>query len=574
MRYLPLLALLIACADPVQSAPSDPQIGSELPPPAAQTLTLTGAPAARIGGTITFTVTGAAPGEQVLLLRGTGVGAGPCTAVTNQCASVTGFQGIAARATADGSGNATLTVRNPANTPVDREAWFQASALRGPNNANTVVSNVERVRASDGSARVRVVHASSDAPSVDIYANGALLVPNLPYLGGTPYVHVPADTYTIDIRGAGAPANSPAVYSVTLPLNADVDYTAIAAGFLGSSTPADAFRVLALVDDFGSPSADTFRARIVHAGADAPTVGIDVGNDGSNEIPALARFADTGAAGVALPSGISLQVAATAPGAAFPFTLPAFTPDSDILVVATGSLGARGNEPDAFGLLALDDQGVIGFVRQNPVVYAFHASPDAPTVDVKVGGATIADDLSFRELSGRIQVPPAAYTLDIYDGSGQIYVTSITTPSLQPGESYLAIATGFLAGVPGFQPAYFADSAIITPGSATVQVIHSSPDAPAVSVGALLPTFVDLTGPISFPNEASPDGVTVAPGTYDLAVALPAGPVLFEFPGIPLAADDRYLAVANGSLGAADFGVTLIDVTAQPWAAATVFPAP
>jgi hypothetical protein len=574
MRYLPLLALLIACADPAQDTSSDELIWTELAPPAAQTLALTGPPTARIGGTITFTVTGAAPGEQVLLLRGTGVGSGPCTAVTNQCASLSGTRGIVARATADGAGTATLTVRNPANTPLDREAWFQATALRGPNNANTVVSNVERARASDGSARVRVVHASSDAPAVDIYANGALLVPNLPYLGGTPYVHVPANTYTVDIRGAGAPANSPPVYSVTLPLNADVDYTAIAAGFLGSSTPADAFRVLALVDDFGSPSADTFRARIVHAGADAPTVGIDVGNDGSNEITGLARFADTGAAGVALPAGTSLQAAATAPGAAFPFTLPAFAGDTDILVVATGTLGARANQPDAFGLLALDESGVIGFVRQNPVVYAFHASPDAPTVDVKVGGATIADDLSFRELSGRIQVPPAAYTLDIYDGSGQTYVTSITTPDLQPGESYLAIATGFLSGVPAFQPAYFADSAIITPGSATVQVIHASPDAPAVSVGALLPTFVDLTGPISFPNEASPDGVTVAPGTYDLAVALPAGPVLFEFPGIPLAADDRYLAVANGSLGAADFGVTLIDVTAQPWAAATVFPAP
>lgn len=574
MRHLPLLALLIACADPAQDASSDELIWTELAPPAAQTLTLSGPPTARIGGTITFTVTGAAPGEQVLLLRGTGVGSGPCTAGTNVCASLSGIQGIAARATANAAGTATLTVRNPANTPLDREAWFQASALRGPNNANTVVSNVERARASDGSARVRVVHASSDAPPVDIYANGALLVPNLPYLGGTPYVHVPANTYTIDIRGAGAAANTPPVYSVTLPLNADVDYTAIAAGFLGSSTATDAFRVLALVDDFGSPSADTYRARIVHAGADAPTVGIDVGNDGSNEIGALARFADTGADGVALPAGTSLQVAATAPGAAFPFTLPAFAGDSDILVVATGTLGARGNEPDAFGLLALDESGVIGFLRQNPIVYALHASPDAPVVDVKVGGATIADDLSFRELSGKIQVPPAAYTLDIYDGSGQTYVTSITTPDLQPGESYLAIATGFLSGVPAFQPAYFADSAVITSGAATVQVIHASPDAPAVSVGALLPTFVDLTGPISFPNEASPAGVTVAPGTYDLAVALPGGPVLFEFPGIPLAADDRYLAVANGSVGAGDFGLTLIDVTAQPWAAATVFPAP
>ena len=66
----------------------------------------------------------------------------------------------------------------------------------------------------------------------------------------------------------------------------------------------------------------------------------------------------------------------------------------------------------------------------------------------------------------------------------------------------------------------------------------------------------------------------MAPGVCDLAVAIPGGPGLFAFPGIPHSDDDRYVGVANGSAGAGDFGGMLIDVTAQPWVAATVFPTP
>jgi hypothetical protein len=560
---------LVGCADSMGEA--DATAAIQAPPPTAPTMTLDAPAAGRIGGSVQVIVSGAPAGATIQLFRGLGVGEGRCGANPGgACASLINVTEIAGVAQADGSGRATFTVNVPANAPLDRETFFQAGARDG---AAVRVSNVERVRASDGSARVRVVHASPDAPMVDIYANGGLLVPGLDWLAGTPYVHVPAGTYTIDIRGAGAPANSPPVFTTSVTLAEDSQSTAIAAGFLGSAAPADAFRVLALDDAWGSPFANEARVRIVHASGDAPTVGIDVGNDGSNEVPALARFADTGADGVPLPAGVSLQVAATA-GGAIPFTLPAFNTGDRVLAIATGRLATRANEVDAFGLLALGPDGVIGFIRQNPTVHIFHGSPNAPTVDIKAGAATLADNLSFRAISGAIQVPPGAYALDIYDETGTAYVTTVQTPELTAGGSYLATATGIFGGNPGFTVVYNGDTSILDDSVATLQVLHASPDAPTVEVGALLGGFVSLTGPLSYPNEADRDGVAVAPGTYDLGVALPNGTVLFDFPGITLNAGDRYFAVANGLVGAGDFGVTLIDMTSPEWTAATVFPTP
>ena len=100
---------------------------------------------------------------------------------------------------------------------------------------------------------------------------------------------------------------------LTIPM--DVVITAVAAGKLGSTDADDMFRVIPLVEGFES-SASQARVRVLHAGADAPAVDIDVFNDATVDVPAAAfgRFADTGAAGVALPSGQALAIGIWAGG--------------------------------------------------------------------------------------------------------------------------------------------------------------------------------------------------------------------------------------------------------------------
>ena len=50
--------------------------------------------------------------------------------------------------------------------------------------------------------------------------------------------------------------------------------------------------------------------------------------------------------------------------------------------------------------------------RNAPVVSARRAT-DAPTVDVRSGGAVLVDDAAYADITGYLAVPPASYTLDL-----------------------------------------------------------------------------------------------------------------------------------------------------------------
>jgi hypothetical protein len=95
-----------------------------------------------------------------------------------------------------------------------------------------------------GKARVRVIHASPDAPAVDVAVQGgAVIVPNLSYPSATGYLDLDAGTYPLEIRAAGAAA---AVFKFSTPaLMAGKVYTVFAIGRLGTK---DEFGVLPVVD--------------------------------------------------------------------------------------------------------------------------------------------------------------------------------------------------------------------------------------------------------------------------------------------------------------------------------------
>jgi hypothetical protein len=122
--------------------------------------------------------------------------------------------------------------------------------------------------AGNGWARVRAIHASPDAPSVDIWANGAPLFEDAPFKGVTDYAKVKPDTYNIQVVPAGA--TEPVVIDADLPLKARMDYTVIAIGKLADIEP------LVLTDNRGDKPKRTAAIRFVHASPDAPAVDIRV----------------------------------------------------------------------------------------------------------------------------------------------------------------------------------------------------------------------------------------------------------------------------------------------------------
>ncbi|HPC83797.1 MAG TPA: DUF4397 domain-containing protein [Thermoanaerobaculaceae bacterium] len=122
--------------------------------------------------------------------------------------------------------------------------------------------------ANAGNARVRVVHASPDAPPVDVWVNGAPAFTNVAFEQITTFAAVPAGTYSVKVVPAGA--TSPVVIEADLDLAASTDYTVIATGRLASIAP------VILTATPGAPQAGQAWVRFFHASPDAPAVDIAV----------------------------------------------------------------------------------------------------------------------------------------------------------------------------------------------------------------------------------------------------------------------------------------------------------
>jgi hypothetical protein len=429
---------------------------------------------------------------------------------------------------------------------------------------------------------LRVVHASPDAPSVDIYVEGvaAPVITDLEYGETSAYADIGAGTYNIQIREARADASSaPAFETGSLPIPEGVKITAIAAGLLAKAPgSSDAFRVMPFVEDFDAPGAGNAAVRIVHAGADAPTVAIDVGNDANAEIIDFERFEETGEAGVPLPAGEKLQIAIWADNPlarVTVFTTPELPGGAELFVIATGLLSKHPRESDGFGLLAVGPSGTIGLIRQNPVVFALHGSPDAPAVDIYAGATELVDNLSFGELSSAIQVPPGEYTLDFRAFDNGPVVATVNTPVLSAGERYLAVATGFL-GEASFAVLPVGDAFSLTGVSPLVRVVHASPDAPTVDVGVVdggfsaVPAFVGL----GFGDASAGAGTLVPAGNLTVGVAATGTTTPVATFDIATAADVRAFAVASGSLAGTGeaFRLIIVNTAVYPWTAAQVLP--
>lgn len=101
-------------------------------------------------------------------------------------------------------------------------------------------------------ARVRAVHASPDAPAVDITANGTVLFDGVSF-GDSAYTEVPAGEYTIEIRGDTEENDGEVVATFDVSLEGGQVYSAFAAGYLApEEAPEDtAFDLIVTQDTEG-----------------------------------------------------------------------------------------------------------------------------------------------------------------------------------------------------------------------------------------------------------------------------------------------------------------------------------
>jgi len=116
-------------------------------------------------------------------------------------------------------------------------------------------------------ARLRVLHASPEAPNMDIVVGGRILLTNLAYKAASAYLPVPAATVSIQARSAGTIT---VIVSATSTLGAGRDYTLVTTGLAASPI------ALVLADTNTAPSGNNGKVRIVHASPGAGTMDIYV----------------------------------------------------------------------------------------------------------------------------------------------------------------------------------------------------------------------------------------------------------------------------------------------------------
>ncbi|HEU5205257.1 MAG TPA: DUF4397 domain-containing protein [Candidatus Limnocylindrales bacterium] len=145
-------------------------------------------------------------------------------------------------------------------------------------------------------ATVRVLHASPDAPAVDIYLDDTAVsaLTNVPFTTLSEYLDVPSGDHNVKVYATGTTTDP--VIDVDVTLAAGTAYTIAATDAVASITPQ------VLVDD-PSPDCDTAQVRVVHFSADAPAV--DIAPAGATPDEAVIKnlaYADASEY-VALPGG-------------------------------------------------------------------------------------------------------------------------------------------------------------------------------------------------------------------------------------------------------------------------------
>ncbi|QGU95733.1 DUF4397 domain-containing protein [Clostridium bovifaecis] len=146
-------------------------------------------------------------------------------------------------------------------------------------------------------------------------------------------------------------------------------------------------------------------------------------------------------------------------------------------------------------------------------VRLFHASPDAPAVDIYLGDQLVARNLSFKEFTQYLSVAPGTYNVRAFPTGVTTNPVINTSLTFKPNAILTVAAADRLKNIkllPFEEPKLPS-----VPGKSYIRFVHLSPNTPAVDIS--LPNGNTLFRDISF-REAS-NYIPVSQGTYTIQAA-------------------------------------------------------
>lgn len=413
---------------------------------------------------------------------------------------------------------------------------------------------------------IRVIHASSDAPNVDVKLDGVTSISDLAYKANSGFVEVNDGTYSVAVGASGFTDTANAVIGpVDLMFDEDTRYDIIAVNKLNAIEP------VVLADDGELSDMNNVRVRVAHLNPDAPAVDVYVTapNALMAESSALGSLSFKEAIGpVEVPGGeyrIRITAAGDNTAVVYDSGLVNLAAGGDLLVGAVEPEGAEG----AVSLLVLNDANStvakIDSMLLSPSVRVTHAVADAPPVNVYVDMNKAISDLDYKMANAWAALTTGDNTIEVkgvLDGTNEASVIGPVTLDLASSTRYDIVAVGDLANI---ETVVIPDTGILSDSSKVrVRVAHTAFGVPAVDVyvtavdagdvGALDATVSNLD------FKASTDALEIDPGDYRIRLAI-AGTDTVAYDTVGTAAlgagSDLLIAAVNNT-GSGSAPVSLI----------------
>lgn len=414
-----------------------------------------------------------------------------------------------------------------------------------------------------GEFKLQVLHASPDAPAVNVLVNGAETLSGVDFKAGSGALTLDEGDYEIQVDGITPGGAATVIGPVTLSFAADTLYSIIAIDDVATIMP------LVIDQPDTAVPAGSVRARVVHAAPDAPQVDVYVtapGTDLANET-ALGTFSFGEDLGPVEVAAGDYQIRVTAAGDA-----TAVVYDSGTVALADGAnltltaVENTGTGASPISLALLDGTASAEILDANTPadLRVVHVSADAPDVDVVVNddfANPLVNDLPFPTSSGFVSVPPDTYNVKVtpFDNPGFIAIEADL--ALEANTIYSVLAVGDLMNI---EPLVLAEDPRPVATAAKVRIVHGSfsagdvdifVTAPGADITAETPTFTAV------PFKASTGFVELAAGDYDVTVT-PTGTTTAAIGPATITINDGgvYTAIARDAEGGGTpLGLILLD---------------
>jgi hypothetical protein len=416
--------------------------------------------------------------------------------------------------------------------------------------------------------QVQVVHASPDAPAVNVLIDGSPAVQNLDFGHGTGYVTQTATSHTIEVQAQTPGTATTVIGPTSLTLDANTITTIVAEGPVASLGPVVFTRPEADVP------ANSTRVAVLHAAPNAPSVSVWVtapGADLSSTQP-LGTFAFQGSLPPATVPAGPYEIRVTPGGAATPVLFDSGTitlaGGADLVVAALENTGP-GSAPITLGVVDSKGNNALLVDVSTPAdVRIVHDSPDAPAVSVIANDdvtspvvPSLSYENAFPSLSTYASLPAATYAIAVTPASNPSDAVISASLPLAAGSVQSVYAVGLLANI----------SALVTSDDdrrlatqAKLRIIHGSPTAGPVDIYLTAPGAGIASATPAYTNVAFKDDtgfVSYAAGTYDVTVTPTGSKTPAIGPAsVTLKNTGIYTAVARDAAGGGvPLGLILLD---------------